>query len=118
MTFLGELCVVERCIRRLEVCAAVLPVRVEKERVQTAVQVVMVRDIALSARARVKLGQSAPDIAQKPLWTPPIGHLSFLAEHDAQYVGDCALLNDQRAIHIRFAYLQLGDEQYPAFCGS
>jgi hypothetical protein len=54
--FLGELCVIERCVRRIEICAAVLSVRVEKEGVQTAVQVVMVRDIASGALARIELG--------------------------------------------------------------
>src|SRR5262249_45625874 len=112
VTFLGELCVVERCIRRLEICAAVLPVCVEEERIQPAVQVVMVRDIALSPLARIKLGQSAPDVAQKPLRPPPTGHLAFLAEQEGEYVGDCALLNHQRAIHIRFAKFEFGIEQY------
>src|SRR5262245_54715328 len=75
----------------------------------------MVRDIAPGALARIKLGQSAPDVAQKPLRACPTGHLGFLAEHNGKYVGDCALLNHQRTIHIRFPELEFGVEQYSDF---
>ena len=34
-----------------------------------------------------------------------------LAKHDGEHVGDGALLDDERAVHVGFAELQLGIEQ-------
>ena len=46
MAFLGELGVVERLFRRFEIGAAVLPVGVEEQRIELAVEIVMMRDVA------------------------------------------------------------------------
>ena len=46
MAFLGELGIVERLARCLEVAAAILPVGVEEEGIEPAVEIVMMRDVA------------------------------------------------------------------------
>jgi hypothetical protein len=46
MPLLGELSIVEALFGRFEIRAAVLAVRIEEERVEAAVEVVMVGDIA------------------------------------------------------------------------
>jgi hypothetical protein len=51
VAFLGELRVVERVVGIFEIGAAVLPVGVEKKRVQASVEIIVMRDVA--ARARV-----------------------------------------------------------------
>jgi hypothetical protein len=55
MTLLGELGVVQGCIRRLEIGAAVLPVGIEEQRIEPAIEIVMARDIVLRARRRIEL---------------------------------------------------------------
>ena len=50
MALLGELGVVERLVGRLEIGAAVLPVGVEEQRVEPAVEVIVMSDIASRAR--------------------------------------------------------------------
>ena len=49
MALLGELGVVERRIRRVEIGAAILPVGIEEQRVEPAVEIVMVGDVARRA---------------------------------------------------------------------
>ena len=58
VTLFGELGVVERDIRRREITAAVLLVAVEKERIEPAVEIVMVRDVAPGTKPRIELLQS------------------------------------------------------------
>ena len=50
MALLGELGVVERLVGRLEIGAGVLPVGVEEQRIEPAVEIVMMRDVAPRAR--------------------------------------------------------------------
>ena len=64
MALLGELGVVERLIGRFEIGAAILPVGVEEQRVEPAVEIVVVRDIAPRPRPRVELLQPAVEVAQ------------------------------------------------------
>ena len=51
MALLGELRVVERLVRVLEIGAAILPVGVEEQRVEPPVEIVVMRDVAARARA-------------------------------------------------------------------
>ena len=55
MPLLGELRVVERLSGVLEIGAAILPVGVEEERVEPAVEIVVMRDVAARALARIEL---------------------------------------------------------------
>ena len=72
MPFLGELRVVERRVRRFEIGAAVLPVGIEEERIEPAVEIVMMRDVAARALARIELAEPAAGIAQQPLRPRPL----------------------------------------------
>ena len=53
MALLGELGVVERLIGRFEIGAGVLPVGIEEQRIQPAVEIVVVRDIATRPAGRL-----------------------------------------------------------------
>jgi hypothetical protein len=55
VALLGELGVIEQLVGRLEISAAVLPVGIEEQPVEAAVQVVMMCNVALGARAGVEL---------------------------------------------------------------
>ncbi|MGY4288338.1 hypothetical protein ACVWXO_007558 [Bradyrhizobium sp. LM2.7] len=66
VALLGELCVVKRGHRRLEIGAAILLVGVEEERIEPAVEVVVVRNISAGARARIELLQVPRQIAKVP----------------------------------------------------
>jgi hypothetical protein len=72
------------------------------------------RDIGPRARAQVELLQTAEQIAQRARHRP-IAHAEWLlAQQQSQDIGDGALLDDQRAVHIGFTELQLGIEQHRA----
>ena len=58
MALLGELGVVERLVGRLEIGAAVLPVGVEEERIEPAVEIVVMRDVAPRAFGGIELLRS------------------------------------------------------------
>jgi hypothetical protein len=73
MTLLGELGIVERLIGRFEIGAAILPVGVEKQRVEPAIEIIMVRDIAARLPPGVELRYSAMEIADEPLRPGPAG---------------------------------------------
>ena len=49
----GNAC--ERLIRPLEISAAILPVRIEEERIEPPIEIVMMRDITARARAWIEL---------------------------------------------------------------
>ena len=51
MALLGELGVVERLVRLLEIGAAVLPVGIQEQRVEPPVEIVVVSDVAPRALA-------------------------------------------------------------------
>ena len=56
---LGELSVVERLFRRFEIGAAILPVGIQEQRIEPAVEIVMMRDIASRSRADGCTGRCA-----------------------------------------------------------
>ena len=110
MALLGELGIVERLIGRFEIGAAILPVDVEKQRVEPAIEIIMVRDIASRLPSRVELRYSAMEVADQPLRPSPTGS-ARLARYDGEHIGDRALLDDDAAIHVGFTEPELGIEQ-------
>ncbi len=72
MALLGELGVVERGVGGLEIGAAILPVGVEEQGIEPAVEVVVVRHVAARALARIELGEAAGEEAQQELRARPI----------------------------------------------
>ena len=117
---LGELRVVERLVGRLEIGAGVLPVRIEEKRIQPAVEIVMMRDVALCARGAVELLQPAVEVADDPLRPRPARRHAVrrLAEHECEEIGDRAFLYAQRTVHVGFAEPKFRIEQYAALGGS
>ena len=73
VALLGELRVVERLIRLLEIGAAVLPVGVEEQRVEALVEIVVVRDVVARARRRIELREPPPEIAQRAIASASTG---------------------------------------------
>ncbi len=120
MSLLGELGVVERLVRRLEIGAAVLPVGIEKQRIELSVEIVVVRDVATRTPTRIELLQTAMEVAQQPLCPRPKRRLAAdaLVQHNSKNVGDRALLDHHGAVHIGFAEFDLGIDQHTAFRGS
>lgn len=55
MPLLGELGIVERLIERFEIGATILPVGIQKQPIEAAVEVIMVRDIALRPARSIEL---------------------------------------------------------------
>ena len=109
---LGELCVVERLVRRLEIGAAILLVGIEEEFVEPAVEVVVMRDIAPRPGPRIELLHAPEQVAPEPRRQRPSRRGDvLLPQQDCQHVRDRALLDDERAVHIGFAQPELGIEQ-------
>ena len=96
MTPFGELGVVERLVGRLEIGAAILLVAVEKQRIEPAVEVVMMRHVLARPGPRIVLLQPAEEVAEQPRQPGPIrGATVLLAQQNGQNVGDRALLDDE-----------------------
>ena len=68
---LGDLGVVEGLVGGLEVGAAILAVGVEEQRIELAVEVVVVRDVAARALRRIELPQPAVEVSDQPLQARP-----------------------------------------------
>ena len=114
---LGELRIVERLVGRLEIGAAVLPVGIEKQRIEPVVEIVVMRDIVPGAAAPVELAQAAAQIAQQLERPGPRRRRDGGALQHREHVGDRALLDDQRAVHVGLAEPELGIEHDAAFRG-
>ena len=113
MPLLGQLGVVERRIRGLEIGAAVLLVGVEEQRIEPAIEIVMARDIGFRPRGRIELLGVPDEIAQPPLQPRPARQQVGLIEQDGQRVGNRGVLDHERAFHVDFAERKLGIEQNP-----
>ncbi len=120
MAFLGKLGIVERLVRRLEIGATVLTIGVEEQRIELAVEIVMMRHVASRPRRRIELLQTAMEVAEQPLRARPKRRLAAdaLVQHDGEHLGDRALLDHHRAVHIGFAEFDLGIDQDTAFRGA
>src|SRR5439155_3038623 len=119
-TLLGELSIVERLVGGFEIGAAVLAIRIEEQGVEPAVEIVMMRDVALRATARIELLQAAVKIADEPLRPGPQRRpaVASLRQHDAKYVGNRAAFDDDAAVHIGFAEAQFGVDENAALRGT
>src|SRR6266852_2135719 len=109
VTFLGELCVIERLSAVFEIRAAILPVGVQEECIKLLVEIVMVRDVTPRARAQIQLRQAAVEKSRKPWNACPAGGAAVgaLTEQDGKDIRDRAPLDDDPAIHVGFAESKL-----------
>src|SRR5262245_21000286 len=108
MALLRELGIIERLVGGLEIGAAVLPVGVEEQRVELAVEIVVVRDVAPRARARIELPDAAREVAGEASQSRPRrkAAVAMLTEQDRKHVRDRALLDHDTAVHVGFAESQ------------
>jgi hypothetical protein len=105
--FLADLCIIKGLVGRLEICAAILAVRVKKQSVEPVIEIIVVRDIAPGPTPRIELLQTAVDETNEPLDSRPIGRFAIvrLSEDNGEYISDRALLDNDPAINIRFPEL-------------
>src|SRR5262245_16312372 len=71
MPLLGKLGIVERLIRIFEIGATVLPVGIEKYRVETAVQIIVMRNVSARPDAGIQLLDATEQEPDKPLQLCP-----------------------------------------------
>ena len=114
VALLGELGIVERGVRRVEIGAAILPVGVEKEGIEPPVQIIVMSDIVSRAAAPIELPDAPAEIAQPPLQPGPARQHVGLIEQDFERIRDRAVLDHKRAVHKGFAERQFRIEQDPA----
>ena len=97
VALLGELGIVERLVGRLEIGAAILLVAVEEERIEPAVEVVVVRDVVAGAGPRIELLQAAEQIARPAAAATPNSarRSRSCRSSDREHVGNRALLDDE-----------------------
>src|SRR5581483_11342587 len=104
VALLGELRVVKRGVRAVEIGATILLVGVEEERVQPTVEVIMVSNVAERARTRVELLQPPEQVTYQPPGQGPLGNGdAFLPKEKRQHIRNRALLDDKSAVHVGFA---------------
>ena len=112
MALLGELGVVERLVVGLEIGAAILLVGVEEERVEPAVEVVVVSHIAPRPRTQIELLNPAKQVAHEACRQRPFGSSdAFLPQQDCERIRDRAFLDHECSVHVSLAESQLGIEQ-------
>src|SRR5215469_3160689 len=76
-------------------------------------------DIGSRARAQIELLQTPEQVAQRTRHCPIAGPEAVLAQQQRQDIGYGALFDDERAVHISFAELQLRIEQHRTLgCGA
>jgi hypothetical protein len=110
-----QLGIVEGLTGRFEIGAAVLAVGIEKQRIEPVVEIVVMRDIASRAPPPIELAQPAVEITQNPQRPGPEGRLRGRSQQDGEHVGDRALLEDERAVHVGLAELEIGIENDVTF---
>ena len=111
MPLLGELRVIKRRVRGFEIGAAILLVAVEEKRIEPAVEIVMVRHVVARAGPQVQLLQAAKQVAHQPRQRPIRRRDRLLTQQDRKHVSNRAVFDDEGAVHIGFAELQLGVHQ-------
>src|SRR5215475_3522177 len=117
MAFLRQLRIIERLVRSLEIGAAILAIGIEKQRIQMAIKIVVVRDIPPRAAAQVELLKMAPEKPQQPLRLRPSPRRTdaALAEDETKKVGYRTFFDHKRPVHIGFTELELGVDQDAKF---
>src|SRR5579872_4002854 len=111
VTLLCELRVIERHVLLLEIGAAVLFVGIKKERIEPAVEVVMMGDIASRAAAEIELAEMPHQITRQPHRLGPARQPFGLIHDYRERVRNGAVLDDKAAVHIDFAERQFGVAQ-------
>ena len=116
---LPQLGLVEAHLRRLEIGAGILEVRVEEERVEPPVEVVVVRGIVAGAGLRVRdmhvPGQAAE--AGEQVGEPARPRVLFVRQDEREEIVERPVLDDEAAVHERFAELHLRVEDDGALDG-
>ena len=114
MPLLGELRVVEALIGALEIGAAILPVGIQKQRVEPGVEVVMMRDILARAAAIVELVDPAAAVTQHGLRARKIRDrgMRLLRHQKREQIRDGAGCQHEVAAHIGFAQPQFRVEKH------
>ena len=115
MALLGELGIVERCVRRFEISATVLLVGIEEEGIEPPVEIVVARDIVFRTAARIELLDVPDQITQPPLQLGPARQYFGLIQQDRQRIRNRAVLDDESAFHVDFAQRKFRVEKNPAF---
>ncbi len=63
----------------------------------------MMRHVISGAPAWIELLKAALKVAQQPLRPRPVRNLGLLAKHDGEHIGDRALLDHERPVHVGLA---------------
>jgi hypothetical protein len=111
MALLRELRIIKRLAGMLEIGAAVLAVRVEEKTIEMRAEVVMMRDVAPRAPARIELLNASCDEAREPARVCPEQGAALLTEQDGKHVRDRAALDHDLAIHVSFSKTELGVDE-------
>ena len=110
---LGKLRLLQRRVGVLKIGAGVLQVGIQEQPIDTIVDVVVVNRVAPRPPQGVVLKKRARDRAQDPQGiashTPP--RPAEVLDSEVQEIRDRALLDDDVAIHVKFAESQLGVDQ-------
>ena len=114
---LGQLCLLQRAVRPLEVGAAVLLVGIEEQLVEPMVEIIMMGDVAARAPEVVAADGAAGEeaIASKQARGQRARRRLRVAQHEFKEVVDGAALDDEAAVHEQLADAQLGVENGGAF---
>src|SRR5205823_12364448 len=97
-----------------EIGAAILFGGVEKQRIEPPVDIVMVCDVVARALGRIELTYMPDQVAYPPLRRCPARQHLGLIEQDREQVGDAAIFDDERAVHVGFAEREFGIEENSA----
>ena len=114
---LGDLRLFQRLVAVREVGAGVLPVAIEEQAVEPAVQVVVVRDVAPRAVRRVVLVDAAPDDAEggaQPGDRMARGVRHHVEREHLDHVVDAAAVRDQATVHVGLADRERRVQHQPA----
>jgi len=88
-----------------------MPVGIQEQRIQPAVEIVVMRDVAARALAQVELLQAFAEETQDAVRHCPARRAAgLLAERDLEEIGDRSAVDDERAVHVRLAKPKLGVE--------
>src|SRR5690349_19519156 len=109
MTLLRQLRIVERLVWILKIGAAVLPVGVEEQGIETAIEIVMMRHVLPRAGAGIELRPAAAKVADPALKPGPFRRLVLLlAHHHFEDIRNGASFDGEGAVHVGFAESQFG----------